>query len=411
MFAFGSPGRRPDEVPTVAPPSSGEGDTVRTKPPFLYWALLWGLGSVVGLMSIGVDILRPQSSHAIGRDFANLYTAGRLVLEGRTYCAFDVDCFRLALMRHADIVSMQNYSYPPHALFIATPFSIFPYYLSLALWTVLGAAFFIWVARRWLPEGLFPILAALTPAGVINIWNGHYGFLYGGLWLLSFQFIGQRPVRSGIAAGLLTFKPHLGLFIGVLMLTKRRALVAAITTTFLLIAASALVFGWSTWDGFLAGTLGEQVDILTRTTGDFYFRMMPSAYVVFGTRYGVIAQCIFALAAMMLLVRARRLDAFGAATATFLVVPYVFNYDMTVACLGYGILLYRSWSQLSVVERAALSLAFLVPEITYLGYVVPMVIPPVLLSALYVQLRHDPIEFAPTSVTSSHQKVLRLSAA
>src|SRR5690242_68550 len=96
-----------------------------------------------------------------------------------------------------------------------SPFALMPYYLALAVWTVAGMAFFIWCARLFLPKGFPPLIAALTPAATINIWAGHYGFLFGGLWLLCFYFLDQKPKLAGMFAGLLTFKPHLGLMIAV----------------------------------------------------------------------------------------------------------------------------------------------------------------------------------------------------
>ena len=80
------------------------------------------------------------------------------------------------------------------------------------------------------------------------------------------------------------------------------------------------------------------------------------------------------------------MDPFALATATFLIVPYVFVYDMTVACIGFAILIWRDWGELSFGERAILTLAFLVPNIT-LG--LPALSPPILLLALWVQTGRD----------------------
>jgi len=356
------------------------------KPPFLAWALLWGLGIVVPTVSIFVDIFWKSPFHILGRDFSNLYVAGRLAIEGRTYCIFDVWCFRGAMINHIGLVAQQNYSYPPHALLIAVPFATLPYYASLLTWTVLGSAFFMWAASLYLPRGIKPWMAIATPAALINIWNGHYGFLFGGLWLLSFRLIKSRPERSGILAGLMTFKPHLGLFIAILMASRLRAFLAAVGTTAAVVALSALIFGPSSWFEFLTTTFDQQVNILNRGSNEFYFMMMPSAYVTYGRTFGLLAQAIYALAAIMLLIKYRKLDPFCAATATFVVMPYAFNYDMTVACLGIAVLLYLEWGTLSWPARITLSLAFLVPELTYVGKVVPLLIPPILLIALWLQL-------------------------
>jgi hypothetical protein len=142
---------------------------------------------------------------------------------------------------------------------------------------------------------------------------------------------------------------------------------------------------------FLHSTTHEQTDILTRTDDEFYFRLMPSPYITFGRGLlGTAAQLLFGCSAAACLVKFRRLDVFTAATATFLIVPYVFNYDMTVACLGFAVLLFDRWGSLEFWERATLSLAFLVPEMSYVP-VLRLLCAPVLLLALIAQCRLPPV--------------------
>jgi hypothetical protein len=361
------------------------------RPPFVYWTCLWGVGLALAVVSIFEDFTHHYPHLRVGRDFVNLWIAGRLVTAGDPWCVFDIDCFRAGLVHNAGLVTLQNYSYPPHALFIAVPFSLLPYNLALALWTVLGSLFFIFAARKWLPAGMPLYLAILTPAAGINIWNGHYGFLIGGLWLLYFFRLPRSPVRAGVTAGLMTFKPHLGLMIAVSMLRRPKVIALAILTALVLIVSSAVLFGPDAWMSFLHSTTHEQTDILTRTDDEFYFRLMPSPYITFGRGlFGTAAQLLFGCSAAACLVKFRRLDVFTAATATFLIVPYVFNYDMTVACLGFAALLFDRWGSLEFWERATLSLAFLVPEMSYVP-VLRLLCAPVLLLALIAQCRLPPV--------------------
>jgi hypothetical protein len=357
--------------------------------PFVAWVLLWLLGAVMAITLTGIDVVFPVIDRMIGRDFTNLWIGGKLALAGHASCAFDVNCFRLDMYRELGLLGLQNYSYPPMVLLLDAPFALLPYYWALALWTALGIAFFVWCARPFLPKGFPPILVALTPAATINIWNGHYGFLLGGLWLLTFRDIETKPARAGIFAGLLTFKPHLGLMIAATVVRRRWALLAAIAAVVVLVVVSSLVLGPWTWGDFFTGTTAEQTHVLTRSSSEFYFRMMPSAYVGYGKGIiGVTAQILFALAAIALLARSGKWDAFSASTATFLIVPYAFNYDMTVACLGFVLLLFERWSSLSRVERGVIALAFFSPELTYYaGFAVP----PILLAALYLQLKGAPV--------------------
>ncbi|HEX5237043.1 MAG TPA: glycosyltransferase family 87 protein [Sphingomicrobium sp.] len=353
--------------------------------PILFWRLLWLLGAIVATVSIAFDILVPSSNHIMGRDFTNLWVAGKLVQAGQIGCIFDPQCFRDGMHGMLGLVTIQNYSYPPTALFVAAPFGMLSYDAALITWTVGGIAFFVWCARPFLPRGFPPLLAALTPAGAINIWAGHYGFLLGGLWLLCFRSLERRPRLSGICAGLLTFKPHLGLMIAASMLRDRRALAAAVLTTIALVLLSAAAFGPLSWREFFSATISQQHAILTSSNDTFYFLMMPSAYVAYGRGIlGIALQILFACAALGLLIWARRWDAFSAATATFLFLPYVFNYDMTVACLGFALFLHDRWSSLGWAQRLVVVLAFLAPELTYFA---DFLVPVALSGGLYLQLR------------------------
>ena len=359
----------------------------RVRPPFVYWVCLWGAGLAVPLVAILYDILAPDLGVPTGRDFSNLYVAGKLALGGRAHEAFDVDTFRLALRQFAGVLSLQNYSYPPQAILIAIPFALLPYGASLFLWTVLGLGFFYFAARSHVHFA--PLLAILTPAAMLSVWNGHYGLLLGGLWLLYFRFLNGRPFVAGLIAAAMTFKPHMGLFIGLTALTRWRALISAVLGIAILALLSAWLFDWASWYGFVGQTVGTQTDILSRQGNEFYFRLMPSAYTAYGRgTVAVIAQIATALGAIALLIRYRRIDPFVLATATFLIVPYVFVYDMTVVCLGFANIVWVHWQKLARWEKVVLTAAFLSPVITLLfARLTPMLAPPVLLAALYIQTR------------------------
>lgn len=353
------------------------------RPPFVFWASIWLSAVAFILVATAYDIFAPRLATPPGRDFSNLWVAGKLALSGDAYRAFDPDIFRLAILENLNVLTLQNYSYPPHALFLAAPFALLPYGPAFVLWSVASVAVFVWAVRPYVP---FPAwLAVLTPAACFNVWNGHYGLLLGALWLVYFRNLETRPIRSGLAAAAMTFKPHMGLFIAITALSRKRALLAAILGTLGLILLSALIFGASCWFGFIDTTVSQQTAVLTKKAGDFYFRMMPSAYAAFGRGpEAVAAHILFAGAAIVILARNWRVDPFLLATATFLIVPYVFVYDMTVACLGFAILLWREWGSLSLLKRAALTLGFFAPDI---GLLYPPAAPLILLGAFYVQAR------------------------
>lgn len=359
--------------------SSGE------KPSFVFWWAFWGVGLSLAIAGVLIDTAY-NTFAPLGRDFANLYSAGSLALEGHAIRAFDVDVFRLAIREFTGSLTTQNYSYPPHALLIAVPFALLPYWFSLLLWTVAGAAFFMWAARKEIP--FHPIYAILTPAAGLNIWNGHYGFLLGGLWLLFFRYLQNNPKRAGLIAAVLTFKPHMGLFIGIAALTKAKAVLWAIIGTLALVLISSLLFGPESWREFIANTVAAQVEILTRPTDNYYFALMPTVFVNMGRGVeGEAVQWLFIWLVFGALVYRPTLDPFTLATATFLVLPYAFSYDMTVACLGFAVLLFRDWGALNFGRRAILVGAFMVPNLVLFA---PHYVPLILMAGFLVQLGRAP---------------------
>lgn len=358
-----------------------------SRPPFVYWTCLWIVGSTHALVALIRDFRSWEITVIVGRDFSNMWTAGRMALAGDGAYAFDVNIFRLELAERVGILSLQNFSYPPHALFIDAVFALPPYWPALVLWNAFGALVFILAARPYLPKGFPPVLTALTPAATICMWDGQFGLLTGALWLVVYRFCDRKPVQAGLAAAVLTIKPHLGLLIAALLVTRHKALITASLATAGLIVASGLAFGWYSWASFLFDTTRDQADILTRPAGDLYFIMMPTVLPAIGPGWpGITAQAASAIFAVWQLWRIRHVApvelAFPAATATFLILPYAFNYDMTVVSLGFAILLFARWGELTLGEKVILTLGFLSPQLTFVSI---LIAPVALALSLHVQ--------------------------
>lgn len=329
--------------------------------------LLWLAGALVTIWMVAMHWANPGT--LFGRDFVNQWLAGTLVLQGNVGAIFDADAFRAAADRIVGEKITVYFGYPPHSLFLAVPFALLPYPFSLFLWTVAGAAFFLWAARDHCPRAMPLVLAILTPAALANISFGQNGFIIGGLWLLAFS-------GRGWAAAAATIKPHLGLMIAVQMLRDRKALLVAIGGTIALVIASVLAFGPDSWRAFLTEILTFQSEVIAPENRQNMMRRMVTPEVA----YGPWAHLLFAAAAMILLWR--NFNVFTAATATFLIVPYAFHYDMTVANLGFAVLIFTRWNEMAAWHRIVACLAFLAPELVSFGW---PIVPPILLLGLYVQ--------------------------
>jgi hypothetical protein len=306
------------------------------------------------------------------RDFAALWVAGKLAATGHVAQVFDVEALRAAgrQISHTTIVKLA-YPYPPHALFIAVPLSFLPLWAAFLVWQTVSGALFYFAARPYCPRGFPKILALLTPAALISVLFGQVGLFFGALWLFAFA-------GSPIAAAALTFKPHLGALVGIDVIRRRKVLLT-IALAGMMMLASVLAFGVEAWRAWFIGAATHQLGDLTQRPFGIWRFQMTTPYLA----YGVVGWLLFSGAAIALL--SRRFDVFTAATGSFLIAPYGLHYDMTVVCLGFGLLLYQRWRDMPAWETFICAIAFLLPLVVALG---TWIASPILLAGLYVQIRN-----------------------
>jgi alpha-1,2-mannosyltransferase len=316
---------------------------------------------------------RSAPATLLGRDFVNLVTAGHLVIDQKLSLIYDVAAYQqFQSVLFDGRVGGHNYSYSPVSFFYAPLFAIGGYGLAYALWIGITGFLFALAARPYLRgAGLPAWLALLVPAGLVNIWAGHYGFLFGALWLGAWRLIDSRPRTAGVLIGLMIVKPHLAVLMPIVLLRRGAwsAIASAAATAGGLVLLSGLVFGWDYWITYLTETSALQATMVAESNG-FFVRMMPTVYpsmllAGLGWSGAVAAQAVVAIAAIAALWKWLPADplraGLAAASATFLVLPYAFNYDMTVIGIAALIALYRTASDASPVARYAPVLAFLLP--------------------------------------------------
>jgi hypothetical protein len=322
---------------------------------------LWAIGAVVPLVYYWRS--------GFGKyDFSAFWIAGRQVLSGEVATIYS------ALIAQ-EIANKFTYGmgsvfpYPPHALFFFIPFALLPYFPGYVVWNVMTAAFFWWTAKPYLPKGFSSILVILTPAALFCMSFGQTGLLFGGLWLLAFR-------GKWAAVALLTFKPHLGV-LSALSLHHRADFLRTAALALGVVAASAVMFGLSLWSGFADHTLHHAGEIVGKVRWKF-IGVTPAI------GFGFWGWIPFAAGGGLLL--ARKVNAFTAATASFLISPYGFHYDMPVACLGFGLLLYANWAAMPLRHRLPIGLGFISPVIAIAGV---WWVCPILFWALWAQVQYD----------------------
>jgi hypothetical protein len=290
------------------------------------------------------------------RDFVNYWMGSRLALLGQELDLFRIDLYSGHLEREFGPQNQpRNWSYPPHYLLMMLPLGFMPYTIAAVAFLLATFALFALAAfefrRADAPEADRILLwAAVGAFLLVNVNSLQNGFLTGALLLFGLAFRGRRPVLAGIAFGLLTVKPQLGLLVPLLLLAERdwSTILWSAVVALALVGLSTAIFGIGPWRAYLFETARDQQDVLTEWSGRFLY-MMPTVYGAarsLGLDPGQAAllqgpvSIAAAAAAVWLFVqdRSRVGRSFALLCATFLVSPYGFDYDMGALAVGAALL-------------------------------------------------------------------------
>jgi alpha-1,2-mannosyltransferase len=326
--------------------------TLHTKLPLpsgqdTFFKLALAFGVMVAGLEIGYLLYSPMPydpvGYLVGRDFVNTWVGGELALTRSPQTHFAVDAYNALLAeKFGARYPLHIWSYPPHLLLFTWPFALLPYVAAYVLYCAAGLILYLAVVTDGQRRADHLVLLALAPAVTVNIWCGQNGFLTTAMLIGGLNALDRRPILSGALFGLLSIKPQLGVLVPLMLaLTGRwRTIFAAVITIALLLALTSLVFGPDVWTAYVKDAMPVQTKVFLRDYENFMVHM-PTAFMnarVAGVPLSVAAwlQALLSLAAVLAVVwtfwRRRDVDLSNAllVTATFLVTPYAFNYDMVI---------------------------------------------------------------------------------
>lgn len=301
---------------------------------FLVLFVLIGIGYGFTVRD-GVDL----RGTGVGQDFVTYWAASQLTLNGRPLDAYDLGVL-VAAERAVwpGSTSAFPWFYPATWLLVVAPLALLPYLASLILFVASGLAAFVAALRRLIPRVHDWWLVAAFPGVWMSLAQGQNGLLTAALGGGALTLLGRRPVTAGVLIGLLAIKPQLAILFPLYLTVRRqwRALIAAGATASLFVAIATLTYGgrWVTlwFDSLrLASRISELHD------GKLAKMPSPAAWLLnlgvpLGPALGL--HVIAALAAIVVAcgVWLRNPDADVRAAAlvfaTFLVLPYSFDYDL-----------------------------------------------------------------------------------
>lgn len=312
---------------------------------------------------------------AIGADFINSWAGSQLALTGHPE-----QVYNFAKIHSAEQVALGSrdvkvfgWYYPPTFLLLVLPFALVPYLWALGGWTLATLSAYLAALRKIAPYNQTIWLALAFPGAWINLTNGQNGFLTGALFAAGLVYLEEQPILAGVFFGLLVFKPHLGIFIPVVLIASRRwqCLAGAVASSTGFIALSLLAFGTQTWRAFFHSI--SQTSYLVLDRGLIPYADQQSVFAMmrlwgFPVRISYGVQAVAALAVAMALVRlwtgkhSYRLKAAALAIGALLATPYLFDYDLTLLGVGIAWLVVEGLeNRFLPFEKITLLLAWLAP--------------------------------------------------
>jgi arabinofuranan 3-O-arabinosyltransferase len=292
-------------------------------------------------------------SHGFGipTDFVNVWSAGRLALEGHPAQAWDWDIQKQVqvLVLGQDYPGNFAWHYPPPFLFVAQFLAQLPYGVAFMGWAAASFVPYLAMMRATVGKPFGLLLAACFPVLINNATVGQNGFLTAALIGGTLCFLPMRPVLSGICLGLLTYKPQYGLLFPLVLIAASQwtVFITAAIVAAMLACVSLLAFGIESWQAFLHWMPMFSQAFLTEGRAP-WFKLQSIfglvRYLGGSEQLGWAFQWTMTAAVATTVVMIWRsrvrysLKAASLAVGALLATPYLFLYDMMVLAIPVGYL-------------------------------------------------------------------------
>ena len=244
--------------------------------------------------------------------------------------------------------SYYPFTYPPDFL-LATPWlRDLSYNTAKTVWTLAGLTAFTAAGLGLFKGRTVPVLALLaSPAALLTLVLGQTSFFAGALLLGGLALLRERPVLAGIAFGLLTLKPQMGLLLPLLLLARCewRTIAAAVLTAGALVMLSCALLPPELWRLWVQSLPQIQRDYFSGGA-NLNVMITPAAnlrHLGASPALAIAVQTICGLGAAGAVVTTARRTEYGLAvavllTATLLAQPHAYAYDAVIlpAALALG---------------------------------------------------------------------------
>lgn len=275
----------------------------------------------------------------LGSDFVTFWAASRIGLGEKPETAYSLDVIsRVEKLAVPLSDTSWAWFYPPTFYIVILPLSLLPYLVAYAVFILPAAYFYLKTLLRIAnsPSAIWGVAA--FPGLWICLLHGQNAFLTATLAGSGILALSKRPLLAGILIGLLVIKPHLGILFPLALLAAGRweGFFSASCSALALLVAGFIVFGWDTYIAFFHSLQDARVYM---EAGALPWAKMPSWFALLrglgaSITLSYVVQFVFAAWSIVLTWKIWR-DSTSSAicgsalmTATFLISPYVYDYDL-----------------------------------------------------------------------------------
>lgn len=300
-------------------------------------------------------ILSPSGDFVAGGDFVVFWPAARAILDGNMMALYVGNGMYDAMLQHYPEGAMERltWQYPPHAGLLFSPIGALPFPIAYVMWFAVGVAALIGalVVANVDRRAIFALL--FTSPVFLAFITGQIALIITSLMLIAVFWAKTRPILAGLAAGLLTIKPQLGVFLPLIFIAGGhwRAFASAVVFSLSLWLGSAAILGADMWIAFFE-RIGMVSDLVAE--GAMPYRKMLNVYAA--SNFAMLPQAVaYAITAIAALVAAwaivwtcrktenPRWRYAVLATATLLVTPYSWYYELALILPAIWFVLERGY--------------------------------------------------------------------
>lgn len=366
----------------------------------------------IAWVSLSTNMLDPRQK-PLGYDFITFWAGSWLTLNESPASAYVPD--KIFAAEQIAVPASEKiflWHYPPTFLLTVAPLSLLPYLAAYLFWITVTFIPYALVIRKMAPQPQTVLLLIAFPGAFLNLMHGQNGFIAAALLGGGLMLLERRPVQAGILLGLLSFKPHFGVLLPIVLVCGRhwRALGAAAVTALTFAGVSVLFLGFEPWIAFwnnipVARAVLEQGLINWSKLPSLYAALRLAGVGIAGA-YVMQGLLAFLVAVSVAWVWWRKpplaLRAATLVTGILLATPYLFDYDYALLAIPIALLAMdgyvRGWLSY---ERAVLATAWVMPLVAVgLAEVTSVQIAPACMIALFLVAARRALVSAPSDTAT-----------